>query len=462
MSSPVENSNAGTGDRNHRVSVASNSGAIQPLRRGNILRSNNAPAQQSTSSGPTNRQNRVPIQPPVSQPSQNSTSGGQQAFGINPGPLNLNNQIANNANINRPDTRLAIDPVLRNMHDCAQQCRTEMFKLFCTVLYNLNPQAKHVGHLEEPVQFDVCIQNMLPDVSFENLSRWTQVYGRRLDWETISDIQATEISVNQKLFTINSQGNSRESYIQLFTDFKQILWPYCGRMGKRLALTDEQLKMFPKKEDIADPLRIFHCMAFNLEPADMETRLRLFLQTFHVQNMRRVFSFHHVTLCRLAQRLKDTLDAYAHAPIAGSERDEPEAEVAATDNTHAPTDTTRDETEVPVASPVDPTEENDDDDDDDEPPSRPGVRLRLRSSRSSPTTPTPAPTTGPATRGSKRKSLQNTNNEQVSATFCNAELSANMCFSPKRLVVSSRETRRTKEAFGTKECGFDKYMTVSC
>jgi hypothetical protein len=194
-------------------------------------------------------------------------------------------------------------------------CRTNLKDKYQNFLHVLDNTASHCGHLIEPQTVESNVPILVQSLTFNNLRTFLQSARSRKFWETVKDLQETEMLVFQTLGHIRKYLNANTSFDKStanvimghFATISTTNDAFCTRMAARLILTAEQSTVFDEND-----LQEIHLLCFRLVATDelpsVEDRLRLLWDVCPIHAMRNYFLAWNNNLSRNGAALKAQLE----------------------------------------------------------------------------------------------------------------------------------------------------------
>jgi hypothetical protein len=197
----------------------------------------------------------------------------------------------------------------------ASGCRKELKAKYQRFLSELDCNASHCGHLIEPPTVEVQIPITVQKPVFHNLLDLLKTARDRVFWETVKDLQETEVLVFQTLGRISSLLKARlildksEADVVMghFATVATTNDAFCTRLSARLTLTPEQSAVFDQS-DLTDPYLLCFRLVATAELPTVDDRFRLLWAVGPMHQMRLRFLDWNNTLSRNCAALKAQLE----------------------------------------------------------------------------------------------------------------------------------------------------------
>jgi hypothetical protein len=175
----------------------------------------------------------------------------------------------------------------------ASGCRKKLKAKYQIFLRELDSNASDCGHLIEPPTVEAQIPISVQRPVLRDLLDFLKSAAGRTSWETIKDLQETEVLVFQTLGRINSLLMASSTLDQSETDIVMAHFAtitttndaFCTRLSARLALTPEQSTVFDESDLMNAYLLCFRLVATS-ELLTVDDRFRLLWAVGPVHAMR--------------------------------------------------------------------------------------------------------------------------------------------------------------------------------
>jgi hypothetical protein len=201
----------------------------------------------------------------------------------------------------------------------ASGCRKELKAKYQIFLRELDSNASHCGHLIEPPTVETQIPISVQRPVLRDLLDFLRTAADRTSWETVKDLQETEVLVFQTLGRINSllkaspvlDKSEADIIMGHFATVATTNDAFCTRLSARLMLTPEQSAVFDES-DLMNPYLLCFRLVATSELPTVDDRFRLLWAVGSVHAMRIRFLDWNNALSRRCAALKaqsETLSA---------------------------------------------------------------------------------------------------------------------------------------------------------
>jgi hypothetical protein len=197
----------------------------------------------------------------------------------------------------------------------ASGCRKELKAKYQIFLRELDSNASHCGHLIEPPTVETQIPISVQRPVLHDLLDFLKTATNRTSWETVKDLQETEVLVFQTLGRINSllkanpvlDKSEADVVMGHFATVARTNDAFCTRLSARLMLTPEQSAVFDES-DLMNPYLLCFRLVATSELPTLDDRFRLLWAVGSVHAMRTRFLDWNNALSRHCAALKAQLD----------------------------------------------------------------------------------------------------------------------------------------------------------